>query len=95
MNRGPDKSSPITHVIQLNTVIVQHADGPHLLATWMWPGGLLSDLEVQELADAWTTALGLLATYGQDGLYRHTPSDLTLRTLDQDEIDELEEQWDE
>ncbi|MDL4819442.1 non-ribosomal peptide synthetase [Actinomadura opuntiae] len=94
---GEDPRMPVAHVLEINAVTRDAAGGPVLSATWTWPGGLLEEAAVRELADAWFTALrGLVAhvaAAGDDGAAGgFTPSDL-LVDLDQSEIDKLQSAW--
>ncbi|MFL6129406.1 MAG: amino acid adenylation domain-containing protein [Mycobacteriales bacterium] len=83
---------PAAHPLTVTALTEDRPDGPRLVATWTWPGGLLSDVDVRGLAGDWLRALRLLAGQAPDagGL---TPSDLPLVTLSQDEIDLLEADW--
>ncbi|GLY92600.1 amino acid adenylation domain-containing protein [Actinoallomurus iriomotensis] len=92
---GSGENAPLTHAVRIDVTVIERSDGPHLSALWSWASGVLSAHDVRELADAWVAALDDLAALVSDGAGGHTPSDLTLGTLDQDEVDELEELWDE
>ncbi|WP_329218547.1 amino acid adenylation domain-containing protein [Streptomyces sp. NBC_01485] len=111
---GPDDRAPVAHALAIDAWTAEAEDGtPRLTATLGWPGDLLPESEVRELADRWVRALRLLAEYGagfttagdatRGGATRggatagltggdagRTPSDLTLVTLTQDEIDAFE-----
>ncbi|MFD0383490.1 hypothetical protein ACFQ2B_17315 [Streptomyces stramineus] len=88
---GYDPGMPATHALVINAVTEDHADGPRLSATWNWPGELLSEEDVRELAEGWFTALTALVAHAADPeAGGHTPSDLFLGSLSQDEIDDLE-----
>jgi non-ribosomal peptide synthase protein (TIGR01720 family) len=89
-----EPDAPVAHVLDLNVVTLDRADGPHLVATWSWPERLLSERDVRALADAWTRALTAFANHEQapeTGGY--TPSDLSLVSMSQDEISLLETEW--
>ncbi|ARF54293.1 non-ribosomal peptide synthetase [Streptomyces gilvosporeus] len=88
---GHDPRMPVTHALVVNAVTEDHADGPRLSATWNWPKDLLDEHDVRALAESWFAALTALVTHceGRDA-GGHTPSDLSLGSLSQDEIDELE-----
>ncbi|MCO5994849.1 non-ribosomal peptide synthetase [Actinoallomurus rhizosphaericola] len=83
---GHDPDLPLAHGLEIDAVT---RDGD-LQATWVWPGGWLPEDAVRDLADRWFAALRDLADADGGG---HTPSDLTLVELDQDEIDALEDLW--
>ncbi|MGW2546654.1 hypothetical protein ACWC5I_38725 [Kitasatospora sp. NPDC001574] len=56
--------------------------------------GALPESTARALAEAWTAALDGLATWaGTAGSGGHTPSDLDLLSLDQDQIAMLEQMW--
>ncbi|HET6480392.1 MAG TPA: hypothetical protein VFG35_10190, partial [Actinoplanes sp.] len=59
--------------------------------TFTWPRGLLSGERVRDLADRWRVALRLLAADRDAG--GHTPSDLALVELSQDDIDSFEAEF--
>ncbi|WP_432587791.1 amino acid adenylation domain-containing protein [Streptomyces sp. HD1123-B1] len=89
-----DPHQPLSHVVELNAIAHRYPDGHRLLASWTWPGRLLSDADVRELADGWFRALRALADHAEEpeaGGY--APSDLALVELSQDEIDGLEAEW--
>ncbi|GAA4617549.1 non-ribosomal peptide synthetase [Actinoallomurus liliacearum] len=83
---GHDPDLTVSHGLEIDAVT---RDGA-LRATWVWPGGWLPEDAVRDLADRWFAALRELA--GADG-GGYTPSDLTLVELDQDEIEALEDLW--
>ncbi|MFE9657498.1 amino acid adenylation domain-containing protein [Micromonospora sp. NPDC006431] len=90
---GADPEQPVAYPIEVTSWTVDGADGPRLTAVWRWPGGLLDDNDVRQLADDWRTALaGIVAYAAAGGSGGHTPSDLTLASLSQDEIDEFEDE---
>ncbi|MCW3816571.1 amino acid adenylation domain-containing protein, partial [Micromonospora sp. DR5-3] len=90
---GADPEQPVAYPIEVTSWTVDTADGPRLTAVWRWPGGLLDESDVGQLADDWRTALtGIVAYAAGGGTGGHTPSDLTLASLSQDEIDEFEDE---
>ncbi|HEX2316109.1 MAG TPA: amino acid adenylation domain-containing protein [Thermomonospora sp.] len=82
-----DAALGLAHPLQIDAICEDGPDGPVLRATWTWPDGGLTGDDVRELADLWVGALRELSSTGTEGL---TPSDLTLLTLSQDEIDRVE-----
>jgi non-ribosomal peptide synthase protein (TIGR01720 family) len=65
-----------------------------LLASWTWAQGLLTEQEVQELAQAWFRALRALVDHAaEDTAGGFTPSDVPLALLNQSDIDRLEAEW--
>ncbi|MFF9352750.1 amino acid adenylation domain-containing protein [Streptomyces sp. NPDC014734] len=88
---GHDPRMPMTHALVINAVTEDHADGPRLTATWNWPDGLLAEPDVRELAEGWFATLTALVVHSEaPDAGGHTPSDLSLVSLSQDEIDDLE-----
>ncbi|WP_345559099.1 amino acid adenylation domain-containing protein, partial [Streptomonospora halophila] len=91
---GADPGMPVRHALELNALTRDGAEGPVLAATWAWPERLLAEGDVRDLADAWFAQLsGTVAHGGAPEAGGHTPSDLSLPDLDQDEIDEFEAEW--
>ena len=91
---GMDPNAPVAYPLEINAVILDGADGPRLRATWSWPNGVIADEVVRGLADAWLAYLdALVAHAARPGAGGHTPSDLTLSGLSQEELDEFEAEW--
>ncbi|RSS72244.1 non-ribosomal peptide synthetase, partial [Streptomyces sp. WAC06614] len=89
---GREPGMRLTHVLDLNAVTQDHADGPRLVADWSWPGALFTEDEVRSLAEGWFEALRSLAAHAATedagGL---TPSDLRpLVSVTQEQIEALE-----
>ncbi|MGC9441180.1 amino acid adenylation domain-containing protein [Streptomyces sp. WG5] len=82
----------LPHALDLTATAVTHSDGPRLTATWIWAGELFSDDDVRDLAESWFRALRALVDHAESatGTGGLSPSDLSLVTVDQDEIDRLE-----
>ncbi|MFF5205888.1 amino acid adenylation domain-containing protein [Streptosporangium sp. NPDC000396] len=92
---GADADMPVAHSLEVNALTEDHADGPRLAATWSWPADLFTETDVRELAEKWFRALEALVTHAnQPGAGGHTPSDLSLVSLSQEEIDEFEDEID-
>ncbi|OLF09115.1 hypothetical protein BLA60_21305 [Actinophytocola xinjiangensis] len=83
-----DAAMPLTHALDVNAATHDHPDGPRLVATWTWPGELFTDDEVRQLAQSWFAALSALVDAAGAGGY--TPSDLSLVSLSQQDIERLE-----
>ena len=82
---------PLAHILEVNALTLEQSDGPELSATWSWPSALLSEEAVRDLAQGWFGALEALVGYAaQPGAGGHTPSDFSLVTLSQAEIEQLE-----
>ncbi|MEU5400375.1 amino acid adenylation domain-containing protein, partial [Streptomyces sp. NPDC005963] len=90
----PDPATPLSHALEINAEIVAGAEGPRLTASFIWAGDALPQTTVSEIADGWLTALDALAAWADgDTAGGHTPSDLDLVDLDQDQITMLEAMW--
>ncbi|WP_405527572.1 amino acid adenylation domain-containing protein [Streptomyces avidinii] len=85
-----DPAMPVEHVLQIDAMAVDGADGPSFTAVVAHPPALLTDAEADELVAAWGEALRLLATWtGAARPRRLTPRDLPLVRLTQAETDAL------
>ncbi|MFJ6050123.1 amino acid adenylation domain-containing protein [Streptomyces sp. NPDC092307] len=91
ISTGFHPDTPLRHALSVTPVTEDHADGPRLVADWLWADELLDEAEVRELAESWFAALCALVTHlDLPGAGGHTPSDLPLVALGQEEIDEIE-----
>ncbi|MEO3974458.1 amino acid adenylation domain-containing protein [Streptomyces sp. CAU 1734] len=91
----PDPATPLSHPLEITAEIENGPDGPRLVAGFIWAGEVLSRETVGAIADGWRTALDALASWADGGTTTggHTPSDLDLVDLDQDQISMLESMW--
>lgn len=88
----------MAHAVELSAVVHEGADGPRLRAEWTYARRLVPDHDARRLAEQWFRALEALVEQadraGTGGL---TPSDVTLGSLSQSEIEEfesdLESEW--
>ncbi|MFJ7275145.1 amino acid adenylation domain-containing protein [Kitasatospora sp. NPDC098663] len=89
---APDPSMAAGYPLEIDAVVRPGADGrPELAVEWSWPQALLTEAEVTRLADAWFAALDALARHTAGGAAGGiTPSDLSLVSLKQAQIDRLE-----
>jgi amino acid adenylation domain-containing protein/non-ribosomal peptide synthase protein (TIGR01720 family) len=88
---GSDPAMPAQYALEINAVTEDRPDGPWLSVTWSWPDGVFEAPDVQKLAERWFAALDGLARHAENpDAGGHTPSDLELVSLSQDDIDELE-----
>jgi len=91
LTAAPDPDMPLPYPLEINAVISDTPRGPRLDATWTWPHHALAEQDVSELADEWTAALQALIAYaGIPGAGGLTPSDLTVLSLEQEAIDQVE-----
>ncbi|WP_051811623.1 non-ribosomal peptide synthetase [Streptomyces alboflavus] len=85
---------PAMASLEINAVVSDTADGPQLTAVFGAPEGVLSAGEVQELADLWLNALtGLARHAAEQGAGGLTPSDISLVSVEQSEIEAWERQY--
>jgi non-ribosomal peptide synthase protein (TIGR01720 family) len=91
-----DQDAPMLYALSINAITEDHSDGPRLRVAWAWPGALFREDEVKELSESWERALEAMITHVRGGgqVGGHTPSDLPLVSLSQQEIDELESEMD-
>ena len=88
---GRDAGMALTHSVEVNALTEDRAGGPSLTAVWSWPQALLAESDVRELAETWFEALRALVDHSRgSGVGGYTPSDLSLVSLSQDDIDDLE-----
>jgi non-ribosomal peptide synthase protein (TIGR01720 family) len=88
---GADDAQALAHVLDLSALVEDGAGGPQLYANWMWAGELLEESAVSALADAWFAALRRIADYAAaSDSAALTPSDVSMVSLDQNDIELLE-----
>ena len=97
-----DPAMPLAHLIEINALTLDGADGPQLTAHVSFAPRLLAEAQVRDLAQRWFDALETLvrhvrdealhgqALHGQARAGGFTPSDLPLLALTQGEIEEIE-----
>ncbi|MFG2285699.1 amino acid adenylation domain-containing protein [Streptomyces sp. NPDC048595] len=90
-----DDRLPVAHALEVTAVIRDEAAGPCLAVSLTWADGTLAEDAAQALADGWLRVLGALVEHTRhQEVGRHTPSDLTLGGLSQDDIDMFEDELD-
>ncbi|WP_329585302.1 amino acid adenylation domain-containing protein [Kitasatospora sp. NBC_01250] len=88
---GGDPLMPLGHLLEIDAVAQQGPHGDELSVSWRWASGLLDEHEVADLADTWQRALQVLVRHGQSPQAGgHTPSDLALIEMAQEEIEGFE-----
>ncbi|RPE27817.1 non-ribosomal peptide synthetase [Kitasatospora cineracea] len=89
-----DPGMPVHHVLDVNAHTEDGPDGPRLTARWTWAADLLGEADVAALADAFDRALRAVAEHSaQPDAGGWTPSDLPLVSLDQAQLDRLQNKW--
>ncbi|MGW1185478.1 amino acid adenylation domain-containing protein [Streptomyces drozdowiczii] len=92
--RSQDPDMPVHHVLDINAHTEDLPEGPRLVARWTWPSDLLKEEDVGALAEAFNRALRTIAEHAeQPGAGGYTPSDLPLVSLNQAQIDRLQNKW--
>jgi amino acid adenylation domain-containing protein/non-ribosomal peptide synthase protein (TIGR01720 family) len=86
---GYDDGMPVAPYLLEVNAFADDATG-ELAVTWAWPSTLLAADRVEDLARTWFCELDRLAVLTGGG---HTPSDLTLSSLSQEEIEDFESAW--
>ncbi|WP_197093714.1 non-ribosomal peptide synthetase [Nonomuraea sp. SBT364] len=92
---APRPRMAVGHPLEINAVTYDLPAGPRLEAAWTFLADWIDRRDVEELAELWTEALRGLVTHVRRGdAGGHTPSDLPLLELSQEEIDDLATEWD-
>ncbi len=90
LSGGMEPSMPLSHVVEVNSLVEDAGDGPVLRAVWSWAGEVLTADRVRSLADAWFEELTAIADAVEAGAGGHTPSDFPLVPLTQEHVNTLE-----
>ncbi|MDX1892209.1 non-ribosomal peptide synthase/polyketide synthase [Mycolicibacterium sp. 050158] len=85
LREGVDPTNPAV-TLEINALAEDGPDGTVLTVSLAWPGGLLDDADIAELADRWTDALTALSRC--EALAGHTPSDFPLIEVSQADLDD-------
>ncbi|MFF4266233.1 amino acid adenylation domain-containing protein [Streptomyces virginiae] len=94
LGEGTDPRLPMAHGVELNALTLDGPGGPRLTATWSWPQHLLDEGSVRDLGQGWFRALEALTAHAErPDAGGHTPSDFSLVSLNQAQIDRLEAMW--
>jgi non-ribosomal peptide synthase protein (TIGR01720 family) len=83
---------PLAYPVIINALTLEGPHGPELVASWAWAPALIPGDAARELAESWFEVLEHLASYTASSKIAGglTPSDLSLVSLSQAEIDRLE-----
>jgi amino acid adenylation domain-containing protein/non-ribosomal peptide synthase protein (TIGR01720 family) len=91
---GLDPEMAFHHPLQVDSMVLERAAGPELMAVWTWMPGIFSEQDVHLLAEGWFHMLEALVQHCEQpeagGL---TPSDVPLVALSQPEIGRLESEY--
>ncbi|HEY6348112.1 MAG TPA: amino acid adenylation domain-containing protein [Candidatus Angelobacter sp.] len=91
---GMDPDMPFHHALEVDSIVLEHAAGPELTATWTWAPEMFSEQDIQSLAEGWFHVLEALVQHSAEpGMGGLTPSDVPLAALSQSEIDRLESEY--
>ncbi|MER0245044.1 amino acid adenylation domain-containing protein [Streptomyces sp. HSW2009] len=90
---GDPPHLPLAHPLELTARTHDAPGGSQLVATWSWATAVIDETQVRALAELWFQALGGLVTHADNpeagGL---TPSDVSLGSITQDEIEAFEDE---
>ncbi|WP_085168577.1 non-ribosomal peptide synthetase, partial [Mycobacterium celatum] len=84
---------PLAHAVELNAGTVETDTGPRLHADWRWAPSVLDETHVNRLSRLWFEALAGICAHVRAGGGGLTPSDIAPATLNQQQIDELQRQY--
>ncbi|WP_156428045.1 non-ribosomal peptide synthetase, partial [Mycobacterium sp. GA-1999] len=84
---------PLMHTVELNAVTVAADIGARLHANWTWAPSALDHAQVTRLNQLWFDALAGICQHVRRGGGGFTPSDLAPVCLNQQQIDELQRQF--
>ncbi|WP_156749750.1 condensation domain-containing protein, partial [Mycobacterium sp. E1747] len=84
---------PLAHPVELNAGTMDADVGPILHATWTWAPSALDGAHVTRLSQLWFDALAGICTHAGKGGGGLTPSDVVPARLSQQQIDELQRQY--
>jgi amino acid adenylation domain-containing protein/thioester reductase-like protein/non-ribosomal peptide synthase protein (TIGR01720 family) len=84
---------PLMHAVDLNAVIVDTDEGPHLHANWTWAPSALDHAQVSRIGQLWFAALAGICAHVRAGGGGLTPSDIAPARLSQQQIEELQREY--
>ncbi|MFB7761253.1 amino acid adenylation domain-containing protein, partial [Streptomyces xiamenensis] len=88
-----DAARPLGHALTVDCLVHDGEEGrPRLTSVWTWPGELLAEAAVRELAGYWSQALEKLVRHTRTpGAGGHSPSDFPLVTVTDRDLEDLED----
>ena len=84
---------PLAHTVELNAGTVDTDTGPTLHANWTWAPSALDHAQISRLSQLWFDALAGICAHVRHGGGGLTPSDIAPARLSQQQIDELQQQY--
>ncbi|WP_407445612.1 non-ribosomal peptide synthase/polyketide synthase [Rhodococcus sp. (in: high G+C Gram-positive bacteria)] len=96
LDLDPNRTSGLAAAaaIDINAMVVDGPDGPHLTASFAYVPRVVSSEDVAELAELWRSALtGLAAHLDRPGAGGLTPSDVPLVAVGQRQIEQWESEY--
>jgi len=91
LGAGSDPHSPLTHAVELNAIALEGPNGIELRTVWSWAPALVSESSVRDLAESFLKVLeALVGLADRPDISCLTPSDLSLVSISQEEIERLE-----
>ena len=85
--------TPLLHTVELNAVTVDTEAGPCLQANWTWARSALDHRAISRVSRLWFEALAGICAHVRSGGGGLTPSDIAPARLSQQQIDELQRQY--
>ena len=83
----------LAHTVELNAGTVDSEVGPSLHANWTWAPSAVDGDQISRLSRLWFEALAGICAHVRDGGGGLTPSDIAPARLNQQQIDELQQQF--
>ncbi len=84
---------PLSHTVNLNAVTLDTDTGSYLQANWTWALSALDDAAITQLSRLWFEALAGISAHVRAGGGGLTPSDIAPARLNQQQIEELQRQY--
>src|ERR1700682_5575131 len=84
---------PLMHTVELNAGTMDTDTGPRLQASWTWAPSTVDHDQISRLSQLWFDALAGICAHVHDGGGGLTPSDIAPALLSQQQIDELQQQY--